>query len=55
MLSPDGTRVVTSSDDWTAQVWDAVTGQALTKPLRSEGRVTSARFSPDGTTRITRF
>jgi len=47
-FSPDGQRVVTSSDDNTAQVWDVRTGQPLGEPLRHGDRVESARFSPDG-------
>jgi hypothetical protein len=47
-FSPDGRRVVTASEDQTAQVWDAATGQAIGTPLRHEGWVTTAAFSPDG-------
>ena len=47
-FSPDGRRVVTASRDHTARVWDAVTGEAITPPLRHgrhrlEGRVQSGR------------
>ena len=28
-FSPDGTRIVTASDDKTARVWDAATGKSL--------------------------
>src|SRR2546429_5189152 len=41
-------RVVTASDDETARVWDAKAGQPLTEPLKHEGMVRSAEFSPDG-------
>ena len=34
--------------DQTARVWDARTGQPITKPLAHEGQVVSAQFSPDG-------
>jgi eukaryotic-like serine/threonine-protein kinase len=47
-FSPDGMRIVTASDDKTAQIWDAKTGLPLTQPLRHEGAVVSAEFSPDG-------
>ena len=36
-FSPDGTRVVTASDDKTARVWDAATGKPLGEPMRHEG------------------
>jgi eukaryotic-like serine/threonine-protein kinase len=47
-LSPDGRRVVTASDDNTAQVWDAVTGSRLIPPLMHKATVLYAAFSPDG-------
>src|SRR5207247_169006 len=44
----DGRRVATASDDHTARVWEATTGQPVTPPLK-HGRVVSAvAFSPDG-------
>jgi len=52
-FSPDGTRVVTASDDKTARVWDAATGNPLTSPLDHQGPVRSAAFSPDGTRVVT--
>ena len=52
-FSPDGTRVVTASDDKTARVWDARSGQPLTEPLKHEEEVLSASFSPDGTRVVT--
>jgi dipeptidyl aminopeptidase/acylaminoacyl peptidase len=47
-FSPDGQRVVTASDDETARLWDAATGQSIGKLMRHEDRVSSAQFSPDG-------
>jgi WD40 repeat protein/serine/threonine protein kinase len=47
-FSPDGHRVVTASKDHTARVWDAVTGEAVTPPLRHGHLVWKAAFSPDG-------
>jgi WD40 repeat protein len=52
-FSPDGTRVVTASDDGTARVWDAATGQPLTSPLAHQDKVWSVAFSPDGTRVVT--
>jgi ligand-binding sensor domain-containing protein len=47
-FSPDGQRVVTASDDHTAQVWNAALGRLLVKLEGHSGSVVSAVFSPDG-------
>jgi WD40 repeat protein len=49
-FSPDGSMIVTASDDNTARVWNTATGEALTPPLLHHdwGKVTDAAFSPDG-------
>jgi WD40 repeat protein len=54
--SPDGTRLVSSGDDGTAQVWDAETGAELltyrghTGPFAgATRRVFGIAWSPDGT------
>jgi len=47
-FSPDGQRVVTASEDKTAQVWDAASGKPIGQSLKHDGRVFSAQFSPDG-------
>jgi len=47
-LSPDGTRIVTGSDDRTAIVWDAINGAPLiTLKGHLEG-IHAVAFSPDG-------
>ena len=38
-FSPDGTRIVTASEDKTARVWDAATGKALATLAGHEGAV----------------
>jgi hypothetical protein len=52
-FSPDGTRLVTRSADWTARVWDAATGKALATITGHTNVVWSAQFSPDGTRLVT--
>src|SRR5262249_41444333 len=47
-FSPDGRRLVTASDDWTARIWDAATRQPIGEPLRHDFPVVAAEFSPGG-------
>ncbi len=47
-FSADGQRVVTASEEKTAQVWEAATGRVIGRPMRHDGWVYSARFSADG-------
>jgi WD40 repeat protein len=47
-FSPDGGRVVTTSGDGTARLWEVGTGKPLGAPMRHEARVMGAVFSPDG-------
>src|SRR5262249_57148619 len=42
-FSPGGERVVTASDDGTARVWDAATGEPRTQPLAAERRAAGLR------------
>jgi WD40 repeat protein len=48
-FSPDGTRLVTTSDDQTARVWDANTGEELLTLYSQTANITNAAYSPDGT------
>jgi Flp pilus assembly protein TadD len=47
-FSPDGRRVATASEDGTARVWDAGTGEAVTPALTHGGILHHVSFSPDG-------
>ena len=44
-FSPDGQRIVTASDDKTARVWDAATGQPIGEPLKGHEVLCIARRS----------
>ncbi len=48
-FSPDGTRIVSGSNDWTLRVWDAESGAELSKLRGHCGGVNSVTYSPDGT------
>jgi WD40 repeat protein len=46
-FSPNGRRIVTMSEDFTAMVWDSATGRPIGAALQHEGQVHGAAFSPD--------
>jgi dipeptidyl aminopeptidase/acylaminoacyl peptidase len=52
-FSPDGRTVVTASDDNTARLWKAETGEPIGEPMRHQGPVLSAELSPDGQRLVT--
>jgi serine/threonine protein kinase len=52
-FSPDGTRIVTASEDQTARLWDVKTGTATLTLKGHASGVQSASFSPDGTRIVT--
>ncbi|MBS0418131.1 MAG: hypothetical protein JSR66_10490 [Proteobacteria bacterium] len=52
-FSADGRRIVTSSNDKTARIWDAFTGQQLAVFSGHADVVERAEFSPDGTRILT--
>ena len=51
--SPDGTRIVTASNDKTARIWSALTGAQLVVLSGHDSYVYSAAYSPDGTRVVT--
>lgn len=52
-FSLDGKRVVTSSDDRSARVWEVSSGRLLSEPLEHQSVVLSAAFEPDGKNVVT--
>jgi tRNA A-37 threonylcarbamoyl transferase component Bud32 len=52
-FSPDGSRVVTASNDGVAKVWETNTGREVLKLKGHTREVNSASFSPDGSRIVT--
>jgi WD40 repeat protein/transcriptional regulator with XRE-family HTH domain len=48
-FSPDGTHIVTTSDDQTTRIWDANNGEELQTFYGQTINITNAAYSPDGT------
>jgi WD40 repeat protein len=53
VFNPDGTLVVTASDDGTARIWNTASGRLLHILRGHHGHVHSAVFNPDGTLVVT--
>ena len=49
----DESRILTWSEDDTARLWDAATGQEVVAPLRHEGAVRGAAFNGDASRILT--
>ena len=47
-FSPDGSRVVSGSEDNTVRIWNVATGESEAELKGHSGRVSSVVFSPDG-------
>jgi WD40 repeat protein/serine/threonine protein kinase len=52
-FSPDGSRIITASNDSTVRVWDATTGASLTELKEDRRYITSGSFSQDGSRIVT--
>jgi WD40 repeat protein len=53
VFSPDGSRIITASDDRTAKVWDSSSAKLLLNIQGHSNSVRSAAFSPDGSRIVT--
>src|SRR5262249_56738546 len=49
-FSPDGSTVATASEDRTARLWNAHTGEPIATLTGHTDRVHAVAFSPDGST-----
>jgi WD40 repeat protein len=52
-FSPDGSRIVTASNDKTARIWDTASGKETAVLRGHDGTVSSAAFSRDGSRIVT--
>jgi WD40 repeat protein/serine/threonine protein kinase len=52
-FSPDGSTILTGSEDKTARLWDAATGKPRGSPLGHRHKVWAVAFSPNGKTVLT--
>ncbi|MFT5469503.1 MAG: hypothetical protein ACI8UO_004624 [Verrucomicrobiales bacterium] len=52
-FSPNGDRIVTASEDGTAQVWNSSNGKPIGEAMRHDGMVRHAQFSADGNRVVT--
>ena len=52
-FSPDGTRIVTTSMDFTARVWDVATGEAIVELVGHKSPIHFAEFNPDSNRIVT--
>ena len=52
-FNPSGRWVLTASEDHTATIWDADTGEVVTEFLGTPGHLWLGRFSPDGASVVT--
>jgi WD40 repeat protein len=53
-FSPDGARVVTTTEDGTVQVWDVASGKLLVALIEEANPESDAAISPDGARVVTR-
>ncbi|CAG8549567.1 13029_t:CDS:2, partial [Acaulospora colombiana] len=47
-FSPDGSKIISASDDTTMRIWDVTTGTALSTFNDSSSLISSVAFTPDG-------